>query len=88
MTNEDWITTSEIAALLNHKSAAATRSWIRNHQPLKVQARDTDTGEKKYSRSDVLAQIAKMPRGPYEKARPDKEPPHVRDPGPDQRPSG
>lgn len=68
MTDEDWMTTSEIAALLDHKSPAATRSWIRNHQPIVVRARDKVTGEKKYSRADVLAKIAEMPRGPYGKA--------------------
>lgn len=77
MSNEDWVTTSEIASLLNHKSPAATRSWIRNRKPpLEVQARDKDSGEKQYSRADVLARIAEMPRGPYEKTRPtDEEPP-------------
>ncbi len=75
MTARDWITTSEIAALLNHKSPAATRSWIRNRTPpLEVKERDKVTGEKRYSRSDVLARIVEMPRGPYEKARPTEEP--------------
>lgn len=80
MTDEEsTILTSEITALLDHKSTAATRSWIRNHR-LEAVERDTDTGEKKYSRSQVERAIADMPRGPYEKSRPTAgEPPHDHD---------
>ena len=69
MSNEETMLTSEITALLRHKSTAATRSWIRNHQ-LEAIGRDRDSGEKLYSRAMVERAIAEMPRGPYEKSRP------------------
>ena len=75
MTDEDWVTTSEIAALLNHKSTAATRSWIRNQGLKAIDFRDGKTGERLYRRSDVEEKIAAMPRGPYTKTRPPTEGP-------------
>lgn len=78
MTDEENMLTSEITALLKHKSPAATRSWIRN-QKLEATGRDTDTGEKRYSRREVDAAIAAMPRGLREKGRPDGEPPRDHD---------
>lgn len=69
MTDEARMTTSEISALLDHKTTAATRSWIRN-QGLKAKEIDLTTRENLYSRAEVEKAIAEMPRGPYEKTRP------------------
>lgn len=80
MTDGDYISTSEIAALLQHSSPAVTRDWIRA-MGLAAKRRDTATGEKEYLRAEVEEKIASMPRGPYRRgerrARRD-EPPHDR----------
>lgn len=69
MTDEELMKTSEIAALLQHRTAAVTRAWISGlprDLKLKVAERDTETGEKLYYRSEVEKAIAATNRrGPY-----------------------
>jgi hypothetical protein len=75
VTDEEYMLTSDISRRLDHKSAAVTRDWIRK-RGLVAKDRDTETGEKKYRRTDVEKAIAAMPRGTYLKARPPVEGQH------------
>jgi hypothetical protein len=58
--HQQYMRTSEIGALLGHTNPGSTRTWIRNRR-LRAAGRDTDTGEKRYRRSEVLEAMRNQP---------------------------
>lgn len=58
--SEEFMKTSEIAALLGYSSLGSVRRWVIQYA-LEAQGRDLDSGEKQYRRADVLAAKARMP---------------------------
>lgn len=58
--SEEYVNTRAIGDLLGYTNPASTRKWILRYK-LEAKRRDTETGEKEYLRSEVVAKIAEMP---------------------------
>lgn len=70
---KNYLSTSEITALLQHRTTAVTRAWISDRK-LKAIEIDRDTRENLYERDAIESAIAEASRrGPYRVR--DEEPP-------------